>query len=77
MIQHQFEQSGNDLGKINNKISFHKGITQLCFPFVDDTSNTIFEYSCNQAFRERNGKRNIWKQQFRVDLEKMLIFKSK
>ena len=77
MIQHQFEQSRNDLGKINNKISFHKGITQLYFPIVDDTSSTIFEYSCNQAFRERNGKRNIWKQQFRVDLEKMLIFKSK
>ena len=28
MIQHQFEQFSNDLGKISNTISFHESITQ-------------------------------------------------
>ena len=62
MIQHQFEQFENDLGKISNTISFHEGIMQLCFPLIDGTSNTTFEHSCNQAFGERNDKRNIRKQ---------------
>ena len=61
MIQHQFEELGDDLGKISNIIYFHEGITQLCFPFIDDTSNTTFEYSCNKVFEERNGKRVIRK----------------
>ena len=28
MIQHQFEQFRNDLGKISNTVSFHESITQ-------------------------------------------------
>ena len=50
MIQHQFQQFRNGLGKINNIISFHESIAQLCFPFLDDTSNTTIQNLSYKAF---------------------------
>ena len=71
MIQHQFEQFENALVKISNIISFLKGITQLCFPFINDTSTRnlstdAIELSEKELARETFGSSNLG-----------LIFKSK
>ena len=69
MIQHQFEQSGSDLGKINNKILFIKVLHNCAFhlsmihqtPYLNIAAIKLSE---KEMARETFGSSNlglIWK----------------
>ena len=70
MMQYRLEQFGNDLGKISDIISFHKGITQLCFPFTDDTSNTYLNIAGIKSSEKEMARETFESRKFTVDLEK-------